>query len=103
LRSLTIEASQPGAEKACLLTPEDGARRQADIDSLFANAVQNRPIDEGQVLTLKGNPDELWPRVLGFIEEERLCCPFFSFHAQELADGVELTITGARLTEVREQ
>jgi hypothetical protein len=101
MRTLTVQASQPDAEKACLMTAEDGQRRGGDLDALFGAVVKNTPLEEGQILHLKGDPDDLWQKALAFIEEEKVCCPFFSFQARELIDGVELTITGARLSEVQ--
>lgn len=100
MRTLTVHASQPGADKACLMTLDQGASREGDIDSLFASVVSQTELDDGQVLRLKGDPDDLWPRVEAFIEEEKVCCPFFSFEARELEDGVELTITGGSLSDV---
>ena len=101
MRTLTVEASQPDAEKACQMTAADGQRRERDLDLLFSAVVENTPLDDGQVLRLQGDPAELWPKIMTFIDEEEVCCPFFSFRAKELADGVELTISGARLSEVR--
>ncbi|HET9201397.1 MAG TPA: hypothetical protein VFO84_10560 [Dehalococcoidia bacterium] len=101
MRTLTVEASQPDAEKACLMTADQGQRRQGDLDSLFSKVVKNTPIEDGQVLRLQGDRDDLWQKVLAFIEEEKVCCPFFSFEARELPDGVELTISGARLGEIQ--
>jgi hypothetical protein len=100
MRELIVHASQPDAERACRLTADDRNRRQDDLDSLFAAVADTQPLPDGQVLTLRGNPNEIWPRVEAFVAEERVCCPFFSFRAVERADGVELTITGGRLTEV---
>jgi hypothetical protein len=100
MRTLTVEASQPDAEKACLMTNADSQRRKPELDALFAAVVENTSLHEGQVMRLQGDPEDLWEKVTTFIEEEKVCCPFFSFEARELADGVELTITGARLGEI---
>jgi hypothetical protein len=101
MRTLTVEASQPDAEKACQMNEADGQRRKGDLETLFGAVAENKPLPEGQILLLKGDQDDLWAKVIAFIEEERVCCPFFSFEARELPDGVELTISGARLGEVR--
>jgi hypothetical protein len=100
MRELTVHASEPNADKACRLDAGGQRRRQNEINSLFAAIAQRRELDDGQVLLLRGNPNELWPRVEAFIAEESVCCPFFSFQAAERDDGVELTITGARLDQI---
>jgi hypothetical protein len=100
MREITITASQPDAERACLMTANEGARRGPEIAALFASVAETHSLPDGQRLLLRDDPDDLWIRVTKFIEEETLCCPFFSFRARELEDGVELTITGARLGDV---
>lgn len=100
MRQLAVTARDPQAERACLMTAADGTRRKGDLNSLFAAVVSTTDLDDGQVLHLRGPVDELWPQVEQFVAEEQVCCPFFSFAARELPDGVELTITGASLAEV---
>ena len=47
-RHRLVPASEPDAEPACRLTPEEGKRRQADTDSLFGALVEQRLTPAGQ-------------------------------------------------------
>jgi hypothetical protein len=94
LRRRLVPASEPDAEPACRLAPEEGRRRQADTDSLFAALASQRETDGGNEFVFRGDPGELWERVSTFVDEEAVCCPFFAFEQEERADGVVLRISG---------
>jgi hypothetical protein len=89
-----IPASEPEAEPACRLTPEEGRRRQADTEKLFARLAEQRQTPEGQEFFFAGDPTSLWEAVSLFVDEERRCCPFFTFEQLERQDGVLLRVSG---------
>lgn len=89
-----VPASDPDAEPACRLTPEEGRRRQADTDRLFARLKEQPHSGQAQEFRFAGDPDELWGLVSLFVDEESRCCPFFTFEQVEEADGVLLRVTG---------
>ncbi len=92
LRHRVVEASQPGAEPACRLMREEGQRRQADTDRLFAALVEQREADGANEFIFRGNLTELWEELSTFVEEEAVCCPFFRFEQIEAPDGVTLRV-----------
>lgn len=92
LRTRLVPATEPGADPACRLTPEEGRRRQADIDRLFARLVEQRQTGRGNEFIFRGDPATLWDEVALFVEEESQCCPFFTFEQIEEADGVTLRV-----------
>jgi hypothetical protein len=89
-----VPALEPGADPACRLTPDEGRRRQPEIDRLFAALAEQRQGDGGTVFVFRGDPDELWDEVTAFVDEEAVCCPFYSFEQTEEADGVLLRVSG---------
>ena len=92
LRRRLVEASEPEAEPACRVTREEGLRRQADTDRLFAALARQREAGGANEFVFRGNPAHLWKEVSLFVDEERLCCPFFTFEQIEEADGVTLRV-----------
>lgn len=94
VRHRLVPASDPDAEPACRLTPEEGRRRQADTDSLFAALAEQRETAEGNEFVFRGDPDRLWALVSVFVDEESECCPFFTFEQAERPDGVLLCVSG---------
>jgi clan AA aspartic protease len=95
LRRRVVEASEPGAEPACRLTREEGQQRQADTDRLFAALAEQREAGGGNEFVFLGDRAVLWDEVSVFVDEEGLCCPFFTFEQTEQADGVTLRVTRA--------
>ncbi len=93
-RHRLVAASKLDADPACRLTPEEGHRRQADIDRLFAALAEQRETSAGNEFVFRGDPDELWGRVSTFVDEESECCPFFTFEQVERPDGVLLRVSG---------
>jgi hypothetical protein len=93
-RHRLVPASEPGAEPACRLTPEEGHRRQTDTDKLFAQLAEQRQTAEGNEFVFRGNPESLWDEVSTFVDEEAQCCPFFTFEQVEQAEGVLLRVSG---------
>ncbi len=93
-RSRLVAAGEPDADPACRLTPEEGRRRQADTDRLFAALAEQRQTAEGQEFVFSGDPGALWDQVSVFVDEESRCCPFFTFEQVEQPDGVLLRVRG---------
>ncbi len=93
-RHRLVPASEPDAEPACRLTPEEGRRRETDTDKLFAQLAEQRQTAEGNEFVFRGDPDELWSEVSTFVDEEAMCCPFFTFEQEEQAEGVLLRVSG---------
>ena len=93
-RHRLVPASEPAAEPACRLTPEDGRNRQTDTDKLVAQLAEQRQTAEGNEFIFRGDPETLWNEVSTFVDEEAQCCPFFTFEQVEQAEGVLLRVSG---------
>lgn len=93
-RRRLVPASEPDAEPACRMTPEEGRRRQADTDRLFDALAGQRQTAEGNEFVFRGDPEPLWNEVSTFVDEEARCCPFFTFEQVEQPDGVLLRVSG---------
>jgi len=93
-RHRLVPASEPDADPACRLTPEEGRPRQADTERLFAQLAGQALTDRGQEFRFAGDPEMLWQEVSTFVDEESHCCPFFTFEQVEQTDGVLLLVTG---------
>ncbi len=93
-RHRLVPASEPDADSACRLTPEDGRQRQTDSDKLFAQLAEQRQTAAGNEFVFRGDPDTLWSEVSTFVDEEAQCCPFFTFEQVEQAEGVLLRVSG---------
>ncbi len=93
-RRRLVPASEPDAEPACRMAPEDGRRRQADTDRLFDALASQRQTAEGNEFVFRGDPETLWNEVSTFVDEEVRCCPFFTFEQIEQPDGLLLRIRG---------
>ncbi|MBI1885341.1 MAG: hypothetical protein HYS09_03350 [Chloroflexi bacterium] len=94
MRTRLVPAAEPDAEPACRLTPEEGRLRQADTERLFARLAEQRQTEAGQEFFFAGEPSGLWEDVSTFVDEEAVCCPFFTFEQVEREDGVLLRISG---------
>lgn len=92
LRHRVVPASEPGADPACRLTPEDGRRRQGDLDRLFAQLAEQRQTAGGNEFAFRGDRAALWDQLTLFVDEEAQCCPFFTFEQIEEPDGVTLRV-----------
>jgi len=92
LRHRLVTASEPGSDPACRLTPEDGRRRLADIDCLFATLAEQRQTARGNEFIFRGDPSTLWDEVTLFVDEEARCCPFFTFEQIEEPGGAILKV-----------
>ena len=86
-------ASEPGADPACRLQREEGQRRQADTDRLFAALAEQWETAAGNEFVFRGDPADLWEQVSTFVDEEAVCCPFFTFEQVEQDDGVVLRVS----------
>jgi len=94
-RHRLIPASEPDADPACRLQREEGQRRQADTDRLFAALAGQRETATGNEFVFRGDPETLWQEVSAFVDEEAVCCPFFTFEQAERDDGVVLRVSRA--------
>lgn len=93
-RHRLVPASEPAADPACRLTPEDGHRRETDTDKLFAQLAEQRQTAAGNEFVFRGDPETLWSQVSTFVDEEAQCCPFFTFEQVEQPEGVLLRVSG---------
>ena len=93
MKTQTIPASQPDAPLECLLTREDGQRRQPAIDTLFALLDRQEQTAAGTLFVFRGDPEQLWTMVNAFVREESVCCPFYDFAITETAGGVDLDVS----------
>ena len=92
-RHRLVAATEPDADPACRLTPEDGRQRQGDMDRLFAALAEQRETDAGNEFVFRGDPQTLWREVSAFVDEEARCCPFFTYEQLEQEDGVLLRVS----------
>ena len=94
-RHRLVPASEPGADPACRLQREEGQRRQAGTERLFAALAEQRETAAGNEFVFRGDPDTLWQEVSTFVDEESVCCPFFTFEQVERDGGVVLRVSRA--------
>lgn len=92
LRHRLVAASDPDAPEACTLTREDGERRGPAMTQLFAMVTEQRESPRGNEFVFRGDADELWQMVTAFVDEESLCCPFYSYEQRETEGGVILFV-----------
>jgi hypothetical protein len=95
-RHRLVPASEPEADPACRLTADEGKNRQGDMDQLFAALAEQRQTAGGNEFVFRGDPTDLWEQVSTFVDEESVCCPFFTFEQVERDDGVLLRVSGRR-------
>ncbi len=96
-RRRLVPASEPDADPACRLTPDEGHSRQSDTDHLFAALAEQRQTAAGQEFVFRGDAGPLWDEVSTFVDEEARCCPFFTFEQVEQPEGVLLRISGGSI------
>jgi hypothetical protein len=94
LRHRLVPASDPSAPEACSLTPANGERRRPEMARLFAMLAEERPSARGNQFVFRGDSDELWKMVSAFVDEESLCCPFYSYEQRE-GEGSVILLVGA--------
>ena len=92
-RRRLVPASEPAADPACRLERDEGQRRQADTDRLFAALAGQRETAAGNEFVFRGDPESLWEQVSAFVDEEAVCCPFFTYEQLEQEDGVLLRVS----------
>ncbi len=66
---------------ACLLTGEDLAARGEIVRPLIASYQKLHELEDGYAFQFPGETEWI-QRVVSFIDEERKCCPFFTFELQ---------------------
>ena len=62
------------------------------MTQLFAALAGQRESPRGNEFIFRGDANELWEMVTAFVDEESLCCPFYSYEQREAADGVTLFV-----------
>jgi hypothetical protein len=93
LRRRVVQASAVNSDNACCsMTADDGSRRNTDIASLFGQLAEQRETPHGNEFVFRGDHDELWAAVTSFVDEESVCCPFYTYEQVEATDGVVLTV-----------
>lgn len=90
-RSLHVDAQDPAAGSACLLTKSRVEQRRVRPDDFFKLA-EYQPLDDGYRATLPAS-DASWSTVAAFLEEERECCPGLSFDTWEEDGRIVLRAT----------
>jgi hypothetical protein len=66
---------------ACLLTGEDLAARGEVVRPLITSYQQLKELEDGYAFQFPGESEWI-QRIVSFIDEERKCCPFFTFELQ---------------------
>lgn len=66
---------------ACLLTGEDLTARGEAVRPLIASYQKLQELEDGYAFQFPGDSEWI-QRVVTFISEERVCCPFFTFELQ---------------------
>jgi hypothetical protein len=93
VRTASVPATHPDAPLECLLTREDGQRRQPAMEALFDHLDRQEQTRGGTRFIFRGDPDRLWEMVSAFVAEESVCCPFYDITITETATGVELDVS----------
>ncbi len=92
-RRRTVPPLDPNAEQVCLLDKEWAARRKENPEGFLDMARSQETSEHSTVFHFEATP-EIWDRMSTFVDEERECCPFFSFEQWE--DGGEVLLKISR-------
>ncbi|HEY5626179.1 MAG TPA: hypothetical protein VIT93_06795, partial [Dehalococcoidia bacterium] len=79
LRRRLVEAPDPDAPRECRMTPDEGRRRGPSMSRLFANLAAEQNLDDGIEYVFAGDSPKLWDDIAAYVDEESVCCPFFTF------------------------
>ncbi len=77
----STQQEDQAAPLACLLTGEDLVARGDAVRPLLASYQKLQELEDGYAFQFPGEPEWI-QRVVTFIAEERMCCPFFTFELQ---------------------
>ncbi len=91
-RKRTVPPLDPNAEQVCLLDKEWAARRKENPEGFLDMARSQETSEYSSVFHFEATP-EIWGRMITFVDEERECCPFFTFEQWEDGDEVLLKIS----------
>jgi len=91
-RRRTVPPLDPNAEQVCLLDGEWAERRKESPTAFLDSARSQDTSETSTVFHFEATPD-MWNRMTTFVDEERECCPFFSFEQWEDGDEVLLKIS----------
>lgn len=75
------------------MTPEEGRRRAPAMSRLFEHLTTEKSLISGIEYVFTGDAAMLWDQVTSFVDEESVCCPFFTFDQRETREGVLLRVT----------
>jgi hypothetical protein len=75
------QQEEGGVALACLLTGEDLAARGEVVRTLLASYQKLQELEDGYAFQFPGELEWI-QRVVTFVAEERVCCPFFTFELQ---------------------
>lgn len=81
----------PSAEPVCLLDRDWAERRAEPPDAFLDLATSQETSENGALFHFPARPG-MWERISTFVDEERECCPFFSFEQWEDGDEMVLKI-----------
>ena len=91
-RRRIVTPLDPNAEQVCLLDKEWAARRKENPEGFLDLARSQETSEHSTVFHFEPTAD-IWERMSTFVDEERECCPFFSFEQWEEGDEVLLKIS----------
>ncbi len=91
-RKRIVPPLDPNAEQVCLLDKEWAARRKENPEGFLDMARTQETSATSTVFHFEATAD-LRGRMSTFVDEERECCPFFSFEQWDEGDEVLLKIS----------
>ena len=79
MNSKARPSANNGVQIACKLADEQAQKRREELSrELFAGCEKVKELDDGYEFVFPGGAE--WAtRIVGFLTEERECCPFFAF------------------------
>lgn len=86
-----IEASDPGGEPICLLTPDAARRRHVPVNRLLEEGTLE-PLESGYLIRLPAG-ERTWVLANEFAEEEADCCAALTLEVAEGDDAVVVSAT----------
>ncbi len=91
-RKRIVPPLDPNAEQVCSLDAESAAGREESPEGFLDMARSQDTSKHSTVFHFESTP-EIWGRMSTFVDEERECCPFFTFEQWEDGDEVLLKIS----------
>ena len=91
-RRRMVPAADPNAEQVCSLDATTASKRDESPEGFLALSTSQETSENSTLFRFASTPD-IWERTVTFIDEERDCCPFFSFEQWEEGDEMLLRIS----------